>query len=455
MISDEDALEWISAKLAIHEDEICDMGTIEKRATEVCMDVQRKAVQRAVQQVATQVPMNCSQCGTVLHASSHGRKRHITSIFGQITFARSHGFCSTCVQYDFPADTRLGLQKNAPASPRVQEICALTALRAPAGQAQADLRRLAGIDLDPSTIHKEARRQGERARALQAADVALSRTVAGRLRLAQRGVVPQHPFTLVIQIDAWNIRERDHWGKTERMRKKGEDTGRWHWVYTGTIFRLDQRGTTQSGRPFILERGYVTTRKGLEAFREQLYTEALQRGLLEAREVLILADGAIWIWNIADQHFPHAHQRVDIHHVQEHLWNLAKELFGSETEALRAWVTPYLKWLERRKNGAIDVLHGLEELNKAATTLTTSQREALQHEIHYFETHKTRMDYKRGKAKGQPIGSGAIESTCNQYQRRFKLPGQFWSIQGDEAFLALSTLHRNGRWQQLFSHDAG
>lgn len=64
------------------------------------------------------------------------------------------------------------------------------------------------------------------------------------------------------------------------------------------------------------------------------------------------------------------------------------------------------------------------------------------------------MDYKAGNAIGEPVGSGAIESTCSQYQRRFKLTGQFWTLEGDEAFLALATLHRNARWNRLFPHDA-
>jgi hypothetical protein len=63
------------------------------------------------------------------------------------------------------------------------------------------------------------------------------------------------------------------------------------------------------------------------------------------------------------------------------------------------------------------------------------------------------MDYKTGRELGQPVGSGAVESTCSQYQRRFKLTGQYWSLEGDEAFLALFNLHRNERWNQLFPHD--
>jgi transposase len=63
------------------------------------------------------------------------------------------------------------------------------------------------------------------------------------------------------------------------------------------------------------------------------------------------------------------------------------------------------------------------------------------------------MDYKNGKALEQPLGSGAIASTCSQYQCRFKRTGQFRSLDGDEAFLALATLHRNGRRHRLFPHD--
>ena len=40
----------------------------------------------------------------------------------------------------------------------------------------------------------------------------------------------------------------------------------------------------------------MAARQGLEAFEKQLYAEALQRGLTKASSVLVLADGAVWIW---------------------------------------------------------------------------------------------------------------------------------------------------------------
>jgi hypothetical protein len=43
------------------------------------------------------------------------------------------------------------------------------------------------------------------------------------------GKLPQEPFTLVIEVDAWNIRERDKdWGHSEELRKEGREPERWY-----------------------------------------------------------------------------------------------------------------------------------------------------------------------------------------------------------------------------------
>lgn len=450
---EEDVVQWLYEGAQALLNGSTRMGDMEKALERASREVRRKALERLAQETADQQPFVCPTCKTALNVVEHRRARTVKASFGDIRVVRSYGVCLLCQEQTFPADVTLGLHRRAPASPRVQEICALTALRAPAAQAEEDVRRLTGIELGASSLHQEARRQGERALALRQADVALTKTLDGVVKLAARAQTPSAPFTMVIEIDAWNIRERDNWGLSQALREAGQETGRWHWVYTGTVFRLDQRGTTATGRPVIAERGYVATRSGIDGFQPQLYAEAIQRGLLQAEHVLILADGAIWIWNIAADRFKGASQRVDLYHVKEHLCSLAKELFGN-TEKAKEWVAPFLNWLERRTDGALDVLQGLEGLRATLDQFTASQQEALDREIGYFDEHKKRMDYKAGKALGQPVGSGAIESTCSQYQRRFKLTGQFWSLAGDEAFLALATLHRNGRWSQLFPHDA-
>ena len=445
--------DWLYEKVAVTLAEDCTMGNMEKAIDQECLELRRKVLARITQDFANNTAFICPKCGRRLNVIAHNDGRTITSSFGAIPFCRSYGCCPSCHESFHPADVKLGLHERAPASPRVQEICALTVLRSPAGQAEDDVRRLTGISLGSSTLHREARRQGERALEIRVSDEKLTLTSDGVAQLAARAPdLPKHT-TLVIEIDAWNIRERDNWGKTKALLKDGKDLERWHWVYTATVFRLDQRGTTESDRPVIAERGFVATRTGIEGFQRQLYAEALQRGLLAAETVLILADGAIWIWNLAADRFKDAMQRVDLHHVQKHLWDLAAELHGRGSVEALAWVKPYLQWLEKRKDGALDVIGSLEQLQNNIQQFSKKERAAITKELEYFKTHKNRMDYKTGKALGQPVGSGAIESTCSQYQRRFKLTGQFWTLAGDEAFLALATLHRNARWNLLFLHD--
>lgn len=453
MMIDDEAADWLYDKVLATLPDTRTMGDIEKAIDRQSMEVRRKVLERLTREVASREAFDCPRCDRVLNVVDHRRWRTIHSAFGEVRFARSYGCCTSCQEHFAPADNALGLHERASASPRVQELCALTVLRAPAGQAEDDVRRLSGVKVGASTLHREARRQGERALAIRADDEELTQSLNGVAELAARApALPKHS-TLVIEIDAWNIRERDNWGKTQAFLKSGKDLGRWHWVYTGTVFRLDQRGTTESGRPMIADRGFIATRRGIDSFQRQLYAESLQRGLLVAETVLILADGAVWIWNMATDRFKNAQQRVDLHHVQEHLWDLAAELHGQGTPEAHAWVRPYLQWLRKRKNGALDVITSLEQLQENIRRFSRKERAAIARELEYFKSHKDRMDYKTGKAEGQPVGSGAIESTCSQYQRRFKLTGQFWTLAGDEAFLALATLHRNGRWNWLFPHD--
>ena len=453
MIIDADVEEPIYAQVQTAGVEGKDMGELENAVDTVTRKVRCRVLERLVQEAAARETFGCPQCGEMLNVVRHRQRRTVASELGQVGFERSYGRCPRCGQYCYPADAALGLHGRGRSSPRVQEICALMTLQAPAGQAELDVQRLTGLTISASTLHREACRQGERVLEQRQKLEQLSETAEGAAVLAGRAPkLPLHS-TMVIEIDAWNIRERDHWGQTEARRRIGGEPERWHWVYTATVFRLDQRATKQSGRPIITDRGYVATRHGLESFKRQLYAEALQRGLRQAETVLVIGDGAVWIWNLAAERFAHAAQRLDLYHAKEHLWALAGDLYGHGSAEAAAWVKPYLLWLERRRNGAMDVIRSLEDLQQTINTLTDKQRKSLDREVAYLNGHRHRMDYKQARNKGQPRGSGAVESTCSQYQRRFKRTGQFWSLAGDEALLALDTLHRNGRWHLLFPHS--
>jgi hypothetical protein len=323
-------------------------------------------------------------------------------------------------------------------------MAALTVSKMPVQEASAVIERLTGVKLPPATLDREARRQGQRAARQRTELDAQMRTAQGA---AQVLPVPETPFTLIVELDAWNIRERDHWGRSAALRHQGREPERWHWVYGGTCFRLDQRLASDGGRPCILSRGTVMTRQGVAGLRDQLFAEAQRHGLAQAVKVLVVADGAAWIWNLTGDRFPQAHQRLDYYHASEHLWAVAHALHPEADRAARQWVEPLLRQLQRGRAPA--VLHDLRALVKR---LRKKKRQAVAAGLAYLESHQDRMDYAAARRHGEPEGSGAMESTCRQYQCRFKRPGQFWSRAGDEALMCLDTFWRNNRWHLLFPH---
>jgi hypothetical protein len=318
----------------------------------------------------------------------------------------------------------------------------------PCEQAEPVAQRVAGIQLSRSTMAREAQRQGERAIQMRQEQTSAPAVLAPAKPQAAVGLdQPPKPFTLVIQMDTWNIRERDDWGQTQARLKRGEKIERWHWVYTATCFRLEQRIRKGKRRAVIIERSYVATRQGIEPMMKQLHQEAMRRGLGQAERVLVIADGAVWIWNAAQDRFQEAIQRLDLFHANAYLWAVANQIHGPNTPGARQWVKPLLKQV--RQDKVAQVITTLEELT---SHLSSVAAELTSKTIEYYRTNQKRMKYVTGQKRGEPLGSGAIESTCRQMQCRMKRCGQFWSTAGDEALLCLEVFWRNNRWELLFPH---
>ena len=427
------------------------MGHLEEEILRTTRDLERAVLEEAAQKKADQTPPVCPVCQGKLSRVTTGHARSYQTRFGGVTIRRARGWCRQCRCWRFPADHALGLAQTGSCSPGVQEMAALAVSKLPVAEARAVIERLSGVKLPRATLDREARRQGQRAEEQrQQLDEQMSRgsgaeQVVKELRSAQ----PVEPFTLVIELDAWNIRERDEatWGQTEQRRAVGQEPEWWHWVYGGTCFRLSERVKTASGRSLILSRGTVMTRGGIDALKQQLWAEAMRHGLGQATVVLVIADGAVWIWLLVKDRFGGAQERLDPWHALEHLWAVAHALHPEDEAAAKAWIEPLKEKLLAGQGP--EVVADLTELLKR---LRGARREAVQAEVNYLEKHRERLDYAGAKERGEPLGSGAIESTCKQYQGRFKRSGQFWTKVGDEALMCLETFWRNGRWSLLFSH---
>lgn len=420
------------------------LGHLEVQAAHDVQELLRQAVERGAQAKADAAPPTCPVCGNKLTRLSGGHARTFECRYGAITIARTRGYCKRCRKWRTPADAALGLAESAGYSPTVQDMAALLASKMPVEEASAVLEHLTGIKLPRATLDREAKRQGERAQALR---TQLDQHAAAEKRQME---LTLEPYQLIIQLDAWNIRERDSWGATAGQRRAGHEPERWHWVYTGTCFRLDHRGRTAGGRPVITERGFVATRAGLDALRDQMHAEALRRGLGQAAGALVIGDGAVWLWRLADDRWPQARQRLDFYHALEHLVAVGRTLFGEDKAKLTTWLKPLVRQLKNASSVKV-----IGQLEAALATLSGgASATAVAREVKYFREHQGRMDYRAGQRAGEPIGSGPVEATCRQYQCRFKRPGQFWSQSGDESLLCLETFWRNGRWSLLFPHSA-
>ena len=434
-------LEAATQQFVVAEDQ--NLGHLEAEVQRQTQELQRRAVEAAAQAKADATPPCCPVCHQPLSRLTQGHQRTFRTRFGPVSLRRTRGWCRRCKKWRFAADAVLGLEDSAGCSPAVQELAALLASKMPVEEAAQVLEHLTGVKLSTSTLHRQARRQGERAQKVRAElDAQAARASATQLELCLE------PYQMILELDAWNIRERDQWGQTARWRRRGQQPQRWHWVWTGTVFGLDQRGQT-GGRPVISQRGFVATRQGLEALREQLHAEALRRGLGQAAGALVIGDGAVWLWRLAEDRWPQARQRLDYWHAVEHLAAVGRARFGEDHAALNAWLEPLKRQL--KNESAVKVIRQLEELLGQLEEGSTA-RETVAREVAYLREHQGRMDYRRAQRRKEPLGSGAVEATCAQYQCRFKRTGQFWSPAGDEALLCLDTFWRNERWCLLCPH---
>jgi hypothetical protein len=159
----------------------------------------------------------------------------------------------------------------------------------------------------------------------------------------------------------------------------------------------------------------------------------------------VLGDGAVWIWNIADDQFPDATQIVDRFHAKQHLSDLGKALYGPT--APRA-----AQWAERRK----------EELDtgKFRALLTAIRRQVCHSEdarrcLHYFQTNRHRMRYPQFHARGLCTSTGVVEAGCKvAIGTRLKRAGMHWTVHGSNAIIALRCAKLSGRFQDFWERRA-
>ena len=345
-----------------------------------------------------------------------------------------------------------GLGSHDRMSPVLEEKLCFTATLTGSYEAASQVAQKWGVDVDDSTIHAHVQKAGIRARRLceQRTDLALEPATRGQVVEQASQEIGTEGLSLVLMLDGWMSRYRGpQWGL------KPEDAAGervcWHEVKSGIVFRLEHQAVKASGRGLVIRKYYVSMRGDSYDIGRRLHAEALRRGLSQAVRVYVVADGAVWIWNVFEDRFSQAIGVLDFYHASEQLWAVAHEMYG-ETPRVQAWVEPLLHKLRHGEESAVEV--GLQKLLDRCLRQGNSSAPAVATKLEYFKRHREHIHYKQTASQGCPCGSGAMESTCAQLQNRFKRTGQFWTNDGQSALMELEIARRNGDWWDIWHEEA-
>jgi hypothetical protein len=377
----------------------------------------------------------CPGCGA--RRRPHARRaRELLTVCGAARLERPYYHCGPCGRGWAPADAALGLEPYAAASPGCAAWLALVGARAPFRQAAELLEELAGIGVGAETVRAHAGAAGarlERSRREAAEHVEAEREPPGPVAAAEG--------TLVVMADGVQLRYRDDWHEV----KVG--------LVAGCAPGWPAPGTRPGQEHALLGPSYLASRAPAAAFGPLLLAEAARRGALAVvgwehapgsapgdrlpalavlREAVVLGDGAPWIWHLAEEHFGRRTEIVDWYHAAEHLWAAARALHGAGTPEAAAWAKAATDLLWDEGPGPV------RRLLEAADPPDAEAGEALRLERGSFAANAARMDYPAFRARGLPVGSGAVESAAKHLvQAPMKRAGMRWSEPGAQAILAL------------------
>jgi hypothetical protein len=371
------------------------------------------------------VGRRCPRCDQPVRPQS-SRPRTVQTTCGPLRFTRPWYPCARCHQGFSPVDATLALPPRARTSPTLEAWLVRLNVATTQREAAALLTELTGLVVGMDTIREHTTAVGE-------AVAALDRAAIARVQASGEAAEPvdHAPGRLVVEADGAMVRYTDGW----------------HEVKVGVV------GGVCDGE--LTAASYIAAREPADAFGARLLTEAARRGALAVvrwegsvtrpglavlRPVHVVGDGAPWIWNLASDHFGERTEVVDFYHAAEHLWTVARSLYGAESSEAKGWADTQIKIL--RDDGGQCVRQNLARTRAP----TAAAAEVLRVERGYFATNAARMNYPSIADQGLPIGSGAVESSAKHVvQQRMKRPGQRWTCRGGAAMLALRARHASAR----------
>jgi hypothetical protein len=366
------------------------------------------------------------------------RSKSILTVVGPVQVSRPYYLCSDCHQGQFPADVELDIE-HTEFSPGVRRMQALVGQDTPFDHGREQMKVLAGLEVTAKSVERTAEAVGEDIARRECEEI--EKAIQLNLPVVLGKPIP----VLYVEMDGTGIPVV----KKETVGRQGKTDGQpahTREVKLGCVFTqatYDKEGFPIRDPDSTTYTGAIET---AEQFGKRIYLEAYQRGWERAAKKVVLADGAEWIWNLADLHFPGAIQIVDLYHARQHLWELARKLYPNDAVMQKAWMKKHQKrMLDKGK---------IEKLVLSLRSIESNNPDLIEKiriEAAYLERNAERMRYPKFRSQHLFVGSGVIEAGCKTViGSRLKQSGMFWTVRGANAIIALRCCHLNRQFEDYW-----
>lgn len=341
--------------------------------------------------------------------------------------------CRTCGEGFSPVDTMLGLDEvGHKMTPEMAAKVAYAGQMAPSFETAAQgLEYLAGLKVSASLIRQITEETGQKVHEQQmvAAEQAMARPEE-----AAPAALPheQKRGRLYAMAD----------GSQVNTREQGRDGSSWKEMKLGLIYSDDHVLTRKGGQSVLVNKEYVAHFGGVDGFKKLLFNAAAEAGYGTYQQMVVIGDGAHWIWNMYEELFPDAVQVLDYYHMCENIYDYSKYLYPSNGSRMKMWAESMISKIEKGDvDGALACIPAAydNKLPPGVPNLHT-----------YLANNRNRMNYKVLQEQGIKIGSGAVESGNKKViQQRMKQSGMRWNVKSGQFVASLRAKSASGRWADV------
>jgi hypothetical protein len=389
------------------------LEAMEQAVQELAQTVGRTVLAGWLERQAGKYPPDTVACACGSQARYERRRDAVTlTLQGRVQYRRPYYRCR-CGRGCCPLDERLGIRPGQ-MSDRLQQVATALGVSDAFGSSADRLAQLTGVRLSPNSLRAACQQTGEQVVAHEQALLARSQDLSQQRGERRTG---PHPQRLYGSLDGFHAPFVDGW----------------HEVKAGCWWTVAEHNQT-------LWRQYYADTVSAEAFADLVWARGFEVGAPQADELIFIADGAVWIWNIVGRHFPQAVQIVDFYHAASYLAHVARDAFGDTTPEARQWTQTYSQHLLEGR---------LATVVRACRPLAARAPQAVAAARHYFAVNRTRLRYAKYRALGYQIGSGMMESGCKQLgTERLKIAGARWTPTGGRLLVKARAAVLSGDWPQ-------